>query len=130
MTTVDMTADLQRIRLVSTKLARHCLTVDQDASVLAAQLAGLAATLCHRVEAEYGPLPQMSDMGAGLEVPLNLLDTPANRRLLEALREAHEAAIAVDRERGYGQDGPAQDLEDMVAKTKTEIYGAEGRGWE
>jgi len=59
---------------------------------------------------------------AAPSVPLALLDTPANRRLLHALLEAHEAARAVDEERGI-VDGFADVVEHFTAGVQTEIYG-------
>jgi len=55
-------------------------------------------------------------------VPLHLLDTPANRRLLHALEEAHAAALDVDGERRI-VDGFADVIEHFAAGVQTEIYG-------
>jgi hypothetical protein len=55
-------------------------------------------------------------------VPLQLLDSPANRRLLNALLEAHEAALEVDRERGI-EDGFADVIEHFAAGVQTEVHG-------
>ena len=62
-------------------------------------------------------------------VPLALLDTPANRRYLEALRVAYEAGLAVDRERygeSIGTDGCAQVIEMVLADVEQEIDGPVG----
>lgn len=62
-------------------------------------------------------------------VPLPLLDTPANRRYLEKLREAWEAGLAVDRERygeDIGTDGEAQVIEMLIKDKETEIHGPVG----
>ena len=48
-------------------------------------------------------------------VPLHLLDSPATRRLLEALRAAEHAAAAVDTERGWLRDGEPCGYTDAVA---------------
>lgn len=59
-------------------------------------------------------------------VPLELLDTPANRRYAERLREAWEAGLAVDRERygpNIGTDGCAQMVEMLLADVEEEISG-------
>lgn len=61
-------------------------------------------------------------------VPLHLLDTPTNRRFALRLREAYEAAREVDQERGYGDDGPADYLADLLARVEIEIYGPTGSG--
>ena len=67
------------------------------------------------------------------EAPLALLDTPANRRYAQKLREAWEAGLAVDRERygaDIGTDGCAQMVEMLLADVETEIGGAVGAGLE
>ncbi len=55
-------------------------------------------------------------------VPLHLLSSPANRRLLRALEEAHAAALAVDEERGI-EDGFADVIEHFAANVATEVHG-------
>ncbi len=55
-------------------------------------------------------------------VPLHLLDSPANRRLLRALQEAHEAALAVDEERSI-VDGFADVVSLFAAGVATEVHG-------
>ena len=68
-----------------------------------------------------------ADTPAAVGVPLHLLDTPANRRLLTCLRDALEAARAVDTERGYGGDGGPADMYAMLlAGVETEVLGAPG----
>lgn len=68
------------------------------------------------------------------EVPLHLLDTPANRRLARALRDAYEAAVEVDRERGAytpgePEDGPAAlPIVELLIRVEEECYGPAGRG--
>lgn len=67
------------------------------------------------------------------EVPLALLDTPANRRYAAKLREAWEAGMAVDRERygaDIGTDGCAQVIEMVLADVEEECFGAVGAGRE
>ena len=62
-------------------------------------------------------------------VPLALLDTPTNRRYLEALRVCYDAALAVDRERygpNIGTDGCAQVIEMVLADVEEEIGGPVG----
>jgi hypothetical protein len=64
------------------------------------------------------------------DVPLHLLDSPANRRLLRLLEEAHAAALEVDNERGI-QDGFADVVEHFAAGVATEVHGpAQARGRE
>lgn len=63
------------------------------------------------------------------EVPLTLLDTPANRRLLHALQDAHAAALDVDAERGLGRhsDGPVSGMVDsLLAEVESEVSGPTG----
>jgi hypothetical protein len=63
------------------------------------------------------------------DVPLRLMDTPANRRYAQALRVAWEAGLAVDRERygeGIGTDGCAQVIEKVLADVEMELYGPAG----
>jgi len=67
------------------------------------------------------------------EVPLHLLNTPANRAYAAKLREAWQAGLAVDRERygeDIGTDGCAQVIEMLLADAETEIGGAIGAGLE
>jgi hypothetical protein len=56
------------------------------------------------------------------DVPMHLLDSPANRRLLRALEEARAAALEVDSERGI-EDGFADVVEHFAANVETEIFG-------
>jgi hypothetical protein len=66
--------------------------------------------------------------------PAHLLDTPANRRLATALREAYAAAQEVDKERGQfnpaePEDGPVSlPVVEILAKVETEVYGPLGTG--
>lgn len=62
-------------------------------------------------------------------VPLEKLDTPANRRYLRLLEETYAAALDVDDERGYGREGagPAGGaLEMLLADTREEVFGPVG----
>ena len=62
-------------------------------------------------------------------VPPVLLDTPANRRYRDLLRETWEAGLAVDRERygeSIGTDGCAQAVETILADVEAEISGPTG----
>lgn len=114
-------------KLANALQMRACTISDDDTLALARQIAEAAHTLCKMEWEMFGPLLEVSAQRAGLEVPLELLDTPRNRRLLSALEEAHMAALSVDYERGYGDDGTAQDLEDWVCKVRDEIYGPGGK---
>lgn len=68
------------------------------------------------------PRPHRPAAVGPTETPLHLLDTPKNRRLLNALVEAHQAALDVDAERGI-VDGFAEVIEHFAAQVQTEIYG-------
>jgi hypothetical protein len=127
--TVDVRKELSVLRHLAAELSTLTLK-DEAACALACRIYTTTATILQAEEAQNGDLPAVSAQAAGLQVPLDLLDTPANRRLLAALEVAWTAAREVDYERGYGDDGPAQDLEDWVAGTKEEIYGPAGSGRE
>lgn len=60
------------------------------------------------------------------DVPLNLLSTEASRRYARLMRDAYEAALAVDQERGYGEDGPAAVLEGFAETAELDAFGAVG----
>ena len=62
-------------------------------------------------------------------VPAALRDTPASRRYLDALREAHAAALDMDAERyGSREDGPAAGMiELLLSETREEVFGPVGR---
>lgn len=97
----------------------------QEAARLAAQL----ETRLDRAGADRpGPLPVPAQ-----DVPIELLDTPANRRYADKLREAWEAGLEVDRERygpTIGTDGCAQVIEMVLADVEQECFGAVGAGKE
>lgn len=66
------------------------------------------------------------------EVPLELLDTPATRGMLEALAELVRAAEAVDRERGWVDDdmrpiGYAERYGADLVAFRAEVLGPQGR---
>jgi len=62
------------------------------------------------------------------DVPLELLTSPTNRRYRDTLRQAWEAAVAVDKERGWFPDGEADFVEDLLARVELEVEGPVGRG--
>lgn len=67
------------------------------------------------------------------DVPLELMNTPANRRYAQKLRDAWEAGLEVDRERygpTIGTDGCAQVIEMVLADVEQECFGAVGAGRE
>ena len=85
----------------------------------------LAANLETRLD-RAGAQPPSATPAPRHEVPLTLLDTPANRRYAEALRVAWEAGLAVDRERygpNMGTDGGAQVIEMVLADVEEELHG-------
>ena len=116
---------LKRLGTVAQNLAalqEHCYSrQDEDAFLLTRKTLNTMQEIRARLEEAGQAIPPMPS--AGLDVPLHLLDTPTNRRYLEALTEAHRCALAVDYERGYGDDGLAQDLEDLCCAVRMEIFG-------
>ena len=64
------------------------------------------------------------------DIPLHLLDTPANRRYLRALQNARDAAAEVDQERQEsGVDSVAAEiLEMLLADTEMEVHGPVEKG--
>jgi hypothetical protein len=72
---------------------------------------------------------------ASAPIPLELLDTPATRRLLDALQYAVECAQTVDRERGWTMDGTASgegigltdSVGDVYERFRQQVEGPRGR---
>jgi hypothetical protein len=65
-------------------------------------------------------------------LPLELLDTPATRRLVEALETAASAAADVDRERGWidadGEpSGIGETLAGLLYQWRRDVYGPSGK---
>ena len=92
------------------------------------EAAGLAANLETRLEQAGAVRPRALPQPDA--VPLELLDTPANRRYRDALAVAWQAGLAVDRERygdKIGTDGCAQVIEMVLADVVLEIDGPGGR---
>ena len=119
--------DLAALSHLAGDLMQHCVgTKDEIALMMAKLMNDIVFRVDKELRAQGIDTSQISPTEAGLEVPLHLLDTPANRRYLSALIEAHQCALAVDIERGYGQDGPAQDLEDLVCEVRMEVFGPGG----
>lgn len=91
------------------------------------ELLGLAAQLETRLERAGARRP--SALPPRSRVPLELLDTPANRRYALLLRDAWEAGLAVDRERygpTIGKDGEAQIIEMVLHDVEEEVRGPVG----
>ena len=98
-----------------------------------ANVVHVAAQLQHLQGRAWVTMRELVDAGADdptggrvttqeAHVPLHLLSSSANRRLLRTLQEAHEAALAVDEERGI-EDGFADVVEHFAANVATEIHG-------
>jgi hypothetical protein len=103
-------------------------TVEQECEAALEELGSLSASLLTRLMAAGARSPHALRRPR-YDVPLVLLDTPANRRYASALRAAWEAGLAVDRERygaDIGTDGAAQIIEMVLADVEQEIHGAEG----
>jgi hypothetical protein len=72
---------------------------------------------------------------APVPVPLHLLDTPATRRLLDALQYAMQCAQDVDRERGWTIDGTpsgegigmTDSVGDVYERFRQQVEGPKGR---
>ena len=87
----------------------------------------LAAQMETRLEQVGAERPKA--IASPSSVPLALLNTPANRRYAQALRDAWEAGLAVDRERygeNIGTDGCAQVIEMVLADVEQELNGPTG----
>ena len=83
-----------------------------------------------RLEKAGADRPGVPPPSLDADVPLALMDTPANRRYAEALRVAWEAGLAVDRERygpNIGTDGCAQVIEMVLADVEEELHGPTGK---
>ena len=85
-----------------------------------------------RLRAIGAPMPNKTPPAP--VVPLELLDTRANRHLLRVLEEAVEAAQRVDQERGNFDpdepyDGPATlPIVEILARVQLEVRGPAGAG--
>ena len=89
-------------------------------------------------QAGAGPVPAWRQLGP--ETPLELLDTPKSRALLEALKQIVPLAEAVDAERGHvipdeiplqeGESrgtGWAETLSTLVLQLALDVEGPKGR---
>ena len=121
-------AELARSTAVSARLCYARGEVQQGRELLAdLETQGAAVG----VAMEQAGADRPSSLPPPPDVPLQLLDTPANLRYLTALQEAHLAALAVDRERYGSQDGPAAHaVAELVAVVEMEVYGPQGLGHE
>lgn len=117
-------AELARSTAVSARLCYARGKAQQGREMLAVlEVQGAAVG----VAMEQAGADRPGSLPAPPDVPLQLLDTPANRQYLAALQEAHAAALAVDRERYGSQDGPAAGaVSELVAAVKIEVFGAQG----
>lgn len=90
------------------------------------QTASAAARMGIRLERAGADRPD--SLPPRREVPLALLDTPANRRYMRALQTAYEAGKEVDAERyGPHEDGPAAGgVELLMMNVELEVMGPAG----
>lgn len=92
---------------------------------------------------EEGARPDTIPLPPTIGVPLDKLDTPANRALLAALESVVQLAEKVDAERGLSVDeadrlGPndtlgidlAEQINQIRARVSLEIHGPKGKGLE
>lgn len=124
--------DLNSLRVLAGKIkqagSQAMRAVGREQAERAAEVIGLAAQLETRLEQAGAERP--AGRAPVRVVPLEMLDTPANRHYLELLRETHDAGMAVDRERfgpSIGTDGCAQVIEMVLAEVEQEVYGPAGR---
>ena len=111
-----MHQELNRMRQVATRAG-----VAHVAEQLDAVRARAWYTMRELVDAGAGdPTGRLAAIAPN--VPMRLLDSPANRLLLRALEEAHAAALEVDAERGI-VDGFADVIEHFAAGVQTEVHG-------
>ena len=111
----------------STALAARLAYAQGDAGrgrALLQELEQAAAAQSSALEAAGADRPQT--LPSPLTVPLDKLSTEASRRYARLMREAYEAARAVDYERDYGDDGPADVLEGFAEAAGMDAYGRSG----
>ncbi len=120
--------ELNSLRALAAKIKAQAQQAHRTPSMMAGdlleQLQRDAAQLETRLEQAGAERPAHALQP--LTVPLELLDTPANRRYAARLRETWEAGLAVDRERygaSIGTDGCAQVIEMVLADVEEEIGG-------
>lgn len=121
-------SELDALRALAAKLrsagSQASRSVGREQGQRMEELMSLAAQLETRLDRAGALKPEA--VAVRHEVPLHLLDTPANRDYTEKIRVAWEAGLVVDRER-YGErigtDGEAQILEMLLADKEMEIGG-------
>lgn len=123
LTTWNRFAELARNTAIAARLAYARGDRDKGKALLKT-LEEAAASASVSLEAAGADRPQ--SLPAPSSVPLELLSTEASRRYARLMREAYEAARAVDHERGYGEDGPADLLEGLAEDAALDAYGAVG----
>jgi hypothetical protein len=64
------------------------------------------------------------------DVPLELLMSETSQEYARALRRAAELAEAVDKERGWFPDGPAEIVSDWAEEAEFQAFGPKGGGIE
>ena len=123
--------ELNALRTLAVKVkqagSQAMRTVGHDQALRLEELISLAAQLETRLTQAGAERP--ASVSTRFTVPLELMDTPANRRYRGLLREAWEAGLAVDRERygpTIGTDGCAQIIEMVLADVEMEIGGPAG----
>lgn len=124
-------SELDSLRSLAAKLrsagSQAMRSVGHEQGQRLEELMGMAAQMETRLERVGAQKP--ARVAARYEVPLHLLDTPANRRYAAKLRVAWEAGLVVDEERygpKIGTDGEAQIIEMVLADKEQEIAGPAG----
>ena len=123
--------EMDALRALAVKLrsagSQAMRSVGHDQGQRLEELMSLAAQMETRLEMAGAQKP--AQVSTRFQVPLEMLNTPANRDYTAKLRVAYEAGLIVDRER-YGErigtDGEAQILEMLLADKEMEIGGAVG----
>lgn len=122
-------AFFERLR-VTMQQAELALRAGQSQRAAALLCYTHAAALRMGAKLEHAGAERPETLPPPPDVPLDLLSSTANRRYERALQEAWECALAVDRERGWPEDGPAGLIEMILHEVRTEVYGPVGSGRE
>lgn len=105
--------------------ARESVSDDDAVAHAMAYMRNVQIEIDRHVHGETPPPPgDNSKPGWRKDIPLHLLNTPANRAFADALREAQTAAAAVDRERGVKpEEGTSSLMAYFADQVEAEIYG-------
>ncbi len=116
-------AEMARNTAINARLAYARGDRTQGDQSLGALIQAAAAA---SVSMEAAGAQRPSSRPASKGVPLGLLSTEKSRRYAKLMRAAYEAAREMDHERGYGDDGAADFIEDLALDAEQEACGAVG----